>query len=252
VDITIKNGKIESCSAEGSINEGAEYIGGLCGKNSYGDISHCYGAGSVSGIDFIGGFCGKQDDSSVITSCFWDINVSCIATSDGGSGKTTLKMQNILTFTAAGWNFDNIWYMDGCPALVCFNNSSTISYSEWLIVEGVPENSRNEGDTPANDNIPNLLKYACGLSAMQFCNSSNLLNITEADSSSGFVVGYSESNFAVGVILEPIWSMSLSSHWMDTGISKTLVGENNGKKEWQAAIPLNSRGFVRLRVTDAE
>lgn len=39
-----------------------------------------------------------------MSNSFWDIQTSGQATSDGGIGKTTVKMQDITTFTGATWN----------------------------------------------------------------------------------------------------------------------------------------------------
>jgi hypothetical protein len=54
-----------------------------------------------------------------ITSSFWDMETSGHATSDGGIGKTTTKMQTQSTFTDAGWDFldeikngtEDIWWI---------------------------------------------------------------------------------------------------------------------------------------------
>jgi len=38
-----------------------------------------------------------------VTDSFWDTETSGQATSDGGTGKTTAEMQDIATFSGAGW-----------------------------------------------------------------------------------------------------------------------------------------------------
>jgi len=44
-----------------------------------------------------------------ITSSFWDVETSGLSYSDGGTGKTTVQMQMLSTFTSAGWDFWNLW-----------------------------------------------------------------------------------------------------------------------------------------------
>ena len=51
----------------------------------------------------VGGLVGRNDEGTVNDS-FWDIEPSGQATSDGGTGKTTAEMQDIATFSGAGWN----------------------------------------------------------------------------------------------------------------------------------------------------
>ncbi len=52
-------------------------------------------------------------NSGAISSSFYDITVSG-AISDGfGTSKTTAEMQTTSTFTNAGWDFDDVWDIDG-------------------------------------------------------------------------------------------------------------------------------------------
>ena len=58
--------------------------------------------------------------TGTVTGCFWDIQASGQATSAGGTGKTTAKMQTAQTFLEAGWDFvdetdngtEDIWWID--------------------------------------------------------------------------------------------------------------------------------------------
>lgn len=61
----------------------------------------------------IGGWCGYRQYAPVITACFWDTQTSGMITSDGGIGKTTAQMKTQSTFTDAGWDFDNVWQIEG-------------------------------------------------------------------------------------------------------------------------------------------
>jgi hypothetical protein len=70
-------------------------------------IANCYSTGTVSGDDPVGGLVGLNID--VVRASFWDVNTSSQSTSSGGTPKTTAEMKTKSTFTAAGWDFVNIW-----------------------------------------------------------------------------------------------------------------------------------------------
>ncbi len=121
---------------------GGQDLGGLCGKISYGDLTDCYATGTVTGISSpvrFAGLCGFNYDANItncysaglvtwtgdfytgrgglcaynagiIESCFWDVDTSTYGIAGDveytAIGKTTDEMQDIATFTAAGWDFD--------------------------------------------------------------------------------------------------------------------------------------------------
>ena len=78
-------------------------VGGLVGDNCRGTVSKSYSTGSVSGNEDVGGLVGYNPYGTVRTS-FWDIETSGQSYSWGGTGKTTAEMQDIATFSGAGWN----------------------------------------------------------------------------------------------------------------------------------------------------
>ena len=81
---------------------GYSQVGGLGGWN-IGTVSNCYSSGTVTGNSPVGGLVGVNVYGTVVNS-FWDTETSGQATSDGGMGKTTVQMQDIATFSGAGWN----------------------------------------------------------------------------------------------------------------------------------------------------
>jgi hypothetical protein len=94
---------------------GDEYgVGGLVGRTLWvGTVSNSYSVGSVTGYSFVGGLVGwsyppppssASTYAGVPSNCFWDVQTSGQTTSDGGTGKTTAEMQDIATFSGAGWN----------------------------------------------------------------------------------------------------------------------------------------------------
>ena len=86
--------------------KGHSYVGGFIGFCS-GIISNSYSTGKVSGAEYVGGFSGEGGD--FLRDCFWDMESSQIAISNGGEGKNTSQMQNNKTFIEAGWDLENVW-----------------------------------------------------------------------------------------------------------------------------------------------
>lgn len=244
-------GEITQCYAAGSVSGGdeADYLGGLCGYND-GVIAECYSVAFVEADLFAyyaGGFCGRESEAGVIDACFWDIESSGRAVSAGAIGKTTAEMQMESFFAAVDWDFANIWHMNGYPALRCFSPPGTYAY--WLMNNpGIPLVLRGENDSPAGDGIPNLLKYACGLSAMDPCTTADLMTIQLADSNT-FSVLYYKSKTAEDVTLQPIWAESLHGSWSAVGIVTEKLGEDAEREHWKASIPMAESGFIKLRVT---
>ncbi len=82
---------------------GDECVGGLMGGNA-GTVSNSYSTGNVTGEISVGGLVGLNGDDGTVSNSFWDTETSGQATSDGGTGKTTAEMQDITTFSGAGWD----------------------------------------------------------------------------------------------------------------------------------------------------
>ncbi len=82
---------------------GEWYVGGLVGDNdSSGIVRNSYASGSVAGLSFIGGLVGSN--WGAVSNSFWDIDTSGVNESDGGTGRTTVEMYNIVTFSGEDWN----------------------------------------------------------------------------------------------------------------------------------------------------
>ena len=101
-------GTITNSHATGSIS-GGDYVGGLVGwsSSSRGTITSSYATGSVSGSSSVGGLVSLN--SSIITDSYWNIDTSGIATSDGGTTKTTVELQSptMATGIYSSWSSDN-------------------------------------------------------------------------------------------------------------------------------------------------
>ena len=122
-------------------------------------------------------------------------------------------------------------------------------FGDWLGAQSVPLELRGEADDPAGDNIPNLLKYACGLPAMQTATTADLLDIVPNAVPNSFTARYFKSKNAVNVVLEPVWSATLAGPWQSGGISSIKIDEDAVLEEWRASIPIEQAGFIRLRAT---
>ena len=130
------------CYASGAVR-GGNYTGGFLGKCGYefpvGEIWNCYAVGAVDGNDYTGGFAGECNLWMVAN--FWDIETSGQANSDGGTGKTTVKMKQESTFTDVGWDFVEIWnigenqtypYLRVYPA-GDLNHDGIVNFSDFAI-----------------------------------------------------------------------------------------------------------------------
>jgi len=149
---------INQCYSNGQTT-GNRFVGGFVGKNNHSTIENSYSMGYVEGNRFVGGFVGYADGSFIhpdyikkcysativtcnsdvggfagkkakgahIFYCFWDIDVSGINTSDGGSGNSTSELKTKNTYLDEDWDFDNIWDIE---------ESSTYPYLQW---ENSPE-----------------------------------------------------------------------------------------------------------------
>ncbi len=97
------DGLIVNCLNFGSISSKGDYVGGLVGGN-FGSVSNSYNTGPVSGSGgSIGGLVGSNEGS--VSKSFWDMTSSGCTTSAGGTGLTTIQMQDPNTFLAEGWDF---------------------------------------------------------------------------------------------------------------------------------------------------
>ncbi len=123
-------GTVSKCYATGNVRGSAtmptysyeEFAGGLVGIN-IGTVSNSYSTCSVAGLDSVGGLIGST--GGTVNNSFWDTETSGQATSDGGTGKNTTEMQDIATFSGAGWDIIAVTLNETNPTYV------------WNIVDGL-------------------------------------------------------------------------------------------------------------------
>jgi hypothetical protein len=99
----LDGGTVNNSYATGSVT-GYEYVGGLVGLKDGGGVNDSYATGSVTGYEYVGGLMGYNH--GMWSGCFWDTITSGQATSDGGTGKATMRMKNITTFSGSGAVWD--------------------------------------------------------------------------------------------------------------------------------------------------
>ena len=127
------NSNVINCYNMSSVN-GNNIVGGLIAINWNNSlVSNCYNSGSVSGTDEIGGLVGRNEDSNVSNS-FWDIETTGLSISVGGTGKTTVEMQNVATYTSlATIGLDDPWDFVGNP----FDDTG---YEDYWDIDGTINN----------------------------------------------------------------------------------------------------------------
>lgn len=171
---------VSNCMVDGTITGHGENVGGVVGW-SRGDVINCYMKGSVHGVDTayrVGGLVGYTYDSTIqksystatITSesgewvggliganreatqsyCYWDTQTSGRASSDLGTGYTTLQMKSQVNFE--NWDFENVWYIDsnndGYPHLSSEHNFVDPNAEEESEEELPPASSSGGSSTP--------------------------------------------------------------------------------------------------------
>jgi len=95
---------LENCYARGSI-DATPYAGGIVGYYDGSQMINCYSTAFVDGYG--GGLIGVNS-SGIVDSCYWDTETSGQPDNDGGTGKTTIEMKDIMTFVNGNWDFKNL------------------------------------------------------------------------------------------------------------------------------------------------
>jgi hypothetical protein len=124
------SGTVNNCYATGSVT-GDLAVGGLVGSNwNSGTVSNSYSTGSVTGNGDVGGLVGNN--GGAVSNSFWDTETSGQATSHGGTGKDTTEMQDINTFSGAGWNIITVALNETNPAYIWnIVNNVTYPFLSW-------------------------------------------------------------------------------------------------------------------------
>jgi formylglycine-generating enzyme required for sulfatase activity len=170
-------GDITNVYSTGSAS-GQIYVGGLIGNNT-GTITHAYSTCSITGGVFAGGILGYS--AGTVTGSFWDVDVSGIGSAGsnyyGSVGKVTAQLQTLSTFTDAGWDFDNTWYINNGfdypkltePLAGDLDDNNYVNLYDFMLMSAAW--STSVGDTNYNP--------ACDLSGNQTIDLADLVALTE-------------------------------------------------------------------------
>ncbi len=104
---------IDNSYALGIVEAGV-FAGGLVG-NGYSaiNITNSYASVFVAADSQAGGLIGFDKGQSPVTNSFWNTETSKLITSDGGTAQSTDQMQARHIYNIAGWDFNNVWRMNG-------------------------------------------------------------------------------------------------------------------------------------------
>ena len=100
-------------------------VGGLAGGNS-GTVINSYATDGVTGKEGAGGLVGTNNGT--VSNSFWDTQTSGQATSAGGTGKTTVEMKSIATFSGTGWNIITVGSLGDRDPSYIWNIVTGVSY----------------------------------------------------------------------------------------------------------------------------
>ena len=123
----VNYGSTVTCSYSTGNVTGNSNVGGLAGVNA-GNVSSSYSSGNVVGEQDVGGLVGFNQTGGAVSNSFWDIQTSGQATSDGGTGKNTTEMKDIVTFLVAGWNITTVDNPDTRNPSYIWNIVDTVTY----------------------------------------------------------------------------------------------------------------------------
>jgi hypothetical protein len=131
--VGLNRGTVSNSYCRGSVT-GHEHVGGLAGFVGWvsaGTVIDSYSTANVTGDEGVGGLVGGNSDT--VSNSFWDTETSGQAASDGGTGKTTAEMQDIITFSGAGWNMTAVANPDTRNPSYILNivNGVTYPFLSW-------------------------------------------------------------------------------------------------------------------------
>jgi len=110
---------VENCYSTADVSSEYEAAGFISFNNN--PVDKCYSTGSVSDAENQAGFVnnGAGHGSGTVSNSFWDNQTSGQSSSDGGTGKTTAEMKNVMTYTylptvglSSAWDFVGNPYND--------------------------------------------------------------------------------------------------------------------------------------------
>lgn len=127
------------------------------------------------------------------------------------------------------------------------------SYNAWVALQDIPTGQQGLLDDPAGDGIANIWKYAAGLDALTVYSSDDLYT-EEVDAENDvfsliYTVAKNRPEIGIGTAAR---SQLLFDEWDTNAVSTVKIGETDESETWQATIPLESQGYIRLQAETVE
>ena len=136
----------------------------------------------------------------------------------------------------------------GMDVTILSTRSAEVTYMDWVFAQEVPPLLSDHADIVADDGIPNLIKYACGLPAHEYCTAADYMSVVKDTDGGMFSIIYNRSASAVDVILEVMWAPTPAGPWFPVEMTE-FISQEGDLERWKASIPLMDKGFMRLRAT---
>jgi hypothetical protein len=153
-------GTVSNSYATGSVT-GTSSVGGLMGSST-GPVVNTYATGAVSGTTSVGGLMGSS--SGPVSDSYWNTETSGQPTSPGGTGLTSVQMQQPGSFHL--WDFANTWTIyNGLtnPLLRSFMSALTVTANNATKTYDGMAFSGGNGVTyssPPNGNLLGTVSYS--------------------------------------------------------------------------------------------
>lgn len=142
---------------------GDDDVGGAIGYTAGAAmIDNLYSTGVVTGNARVGGLIGERSGTpAVVSNCFWDIETSGQAASDGGTGKTTAEMKEKATFSGWSMGISNSDLANGYPFLG-WQSGDSLTWYIYATFASSPRETQPVEDKVALEAIRNIEMSAGG------------------------------------------------------------------------------------------
>ncbi len=131
-------------------------------------------------------------------------------------------------------------------ATLTVRTAPVLSFAEWAVARGLPEDRRGPLDTPLPGSTPNLLAYAMDLpEGEDFVPAPEFIALP----SPMLRLTYTRAKYAQDLALAPQRSTDLAG-WQDDGIAAEKLSEDAYREVWRATVPATGpRTFLRVRAS---